>query len=59
MKTLLSTENKMVEVLVDDEGHVMLYGSDETQVHDAYSIIENAVDEVNLSRSKSVIFVLT
>ena len=46
----------MVEV--NDQGNVMLYGMDQTQVQQAYNTIENAIGELKLHPSKSTIFVI-
>ena len=56
MKTLFPMENLMVEV--NDQGNVMLYGMDQTQVQQAYNTIENAIGELKLHPSKSTIFVI-
>ena len=53
VKTLFPTENLMVEVLINDQGNVMLYGMDQTQVQQAYNMIENAIGEMKLPQSKS------
>ncbi|CAB3996938.1 poly [ADP-ribose] polymerase 14-like, partial [Paramuricea clavata] len=48
VKTLFPTENLIVEVLINDQGNVMLYGMDQTQVQQAYNMIENAIGEMKL-----------
>ena len=56
VKSLLPTENMSVQILVNDQGSIMLYGMKETQVEQAYNTIENAIGELKLPPSKSAIF---
>jgi hypothetical protein len=57
VKSLLSNENLIVEVLVNNQGNVMLHGMDKTQVQQAYDTIDNAIGEMKLPPSKSATFI--
>ena len=56
VKSLLPTENMSVEILVNDQGSIMLCGMNTTQVEQVYNTIENAIGEMKLPPSKSAIF---
>jgi tricorn protease-like protein len=53
VKTLFSTENESVVILVNDQGNVMLYGLDKATVQQACDTIENALEELKLPSSES------
>ena len=48
VKSLLTAENSLVEVLVDYQGKVTLYGMQKAHVDSAYDIIVNAIVEIKL-----------
>ena len=50
-KTMLLTENLSVEILVNDQDSMMLYGMNETQVQQASKSLENAIAELELPPS--------
>lgn len=54
-KSLLSTENSTVEILVNDRGSVTMYGLDETKVQQASKTLDNGICEYKLPQSKSSI----
>ena len=54
-RSLLSSENSTVEILVNDQGSVMMYDLDETNVQKAYKTLENAICDYKLPQSKSSI----
>ena len=58
-KSLLSTENSTVEILVNDQGSVMMYDLDETKVQQAYKTLENAICDYKLPQSKSSISLIS
>ena len=51
-KTLLLMENLSVEILVNDQESMMLYGMDVRQVQQASRSLENAIDELELPPGK-------
>ena len=52
VRTLFPTENRSVEIVVNDQGNVMLYGLNKLKVQQAYDTIKNAIDELKLPPSK-------
>mgnify|MGYP002803371376 CR=1 FL=1 len=51
VRTLFPTENSSVEIVVNDQGNVILYGLNRINVQQAYDTIKNAVDELKLPSS--------
>ena len=60
VKSLLTADNSLVEVLLDDEEKVTLYGMQKAHVNRAYDIIANAIVEIKLPEGKctSVMFAM-